>query len=219
MLILDLCCGTQSLKETCNHLSYKYIGLDINEITDKKKPDICVNILDWDYVKYFQENEKPDLIWFSPPCTEYSCLNNARPNKTPNIKLANEIVQKGLEIIKYCDCKFILENPQTGTLKDQNFMIDLEFTDVDYCRYGFPYKKRTRLWNNIKFMGNLCMGKDNCEFMKNGKHLYSIGNSSYLTNVKDVNTKKSRLGQRFSIPNRLIEDIFKKWEEVQKHPI
>ena len=158
--------------------------------------------------KYFEENKMPSLIWFSPPCTEYSCLNNAMPNKKPNIELANKIVMKGLEIIKYCNCKFILENPQTGTLKEQYFMKDLEFTDVDYCRYGFPYKKRTRLWNNLNFSGKLCFGKKDCNYMEKGKHLYSIGNSSYATNVREVNTNKSRLGQRYSIPNPLIEEIF-----------
>ena len=208
MLILDLCCGTQSIKEMCNKYNFEYIGLDINVITDKKRADICVDILEWDYFKYFEENKMPSLIWFSPPCTEYSCLNNAMPNKKPNIELANKIVMKGLEIIKYCNCKFILENPQTGTLKEQYFMKDLEFTDVDYCRYGFPYKKRTRLWNNLNFSGKLCFGKKDCNYMEKGKHLYSIGNSSYATNVREVNTNKSRLGQRYSIPNPLIEEIF-----------
>jgi len=207
MYLLDLCCGTQSIKEMCDKYMLEYIGLDINVITDKKRADICEDILKWDYIKYFKENGFPRLIWFSPPCTEYSCLNNALPNKKPNIELANKIVMKGLEIIKYCNCKFVLENPQTGRLKEQNFMIDLEYTDVDYCRYGFPYKKRTRLWNNINFLGKLCFGKNHCEFMEGAKHLYSIGNSSYNTNVKEVNTNKSRLGQRYSIPNYLIEEI------------
>ena len=29
-------------------------------------------------------------------------------------------------------------------------MNEFDFKDVDYCKYGFKYKKRTRLWNNIR---------------------------------------------------------------------
>ena len=200
MYYLDLCCGSKSLKDLCDK---NYIGLDIIE---KYNPDILVNILDWNYKKYFEENGKPFFIWFSPPCNEYSALNNAMPNKTPNIQLANKIVKKGLEIIKYVGCKFIIENPQTGTLKNQNILNDINFTDVDYCSYGFPYKKRTRLWNNINFNGDLCK-KKLCPFKTGGRHNYSIGNSSYKTNVKEVGNKQSRLLQRYSIPKELLNKI------------
>ena len=29
-------------------------------------------------------------------------------------------------------------------------MLNRPFTDIDYCKYGMPYRKRTRLWNNIQ---------------------------------------------------------------------
>lgn len=201
MYYLDLCCGSKSLKKL--FLDYKYVGLDINE---KNNPELCCNILEWDYIKYFNENEKPFFIWFSPPCTEYSCLNYARPNKKPNIQLANKIVKKGLEIINYCKCKFIIENPQTGTLKKQGILDNINYTDVDYCSYGFPYKKRTRLWNNINFKGLLCK-KKLCPFKLGKRHVYSVGNSTYKTNLKEVGKKKNRLMQRYAIPELLLESI------------
>lgn len=198
---LDLCAGSQSLKTLFPE--HQYVSLDIEQ---KYSPCICVDILTWNYKKYFKENGKPFFIWFSPPCNEYSILNHARPNKIPNITLANSIVKKGLEIINYVNCNFVIENPQTGSLKKQGILDHIQYTDVDYCSYGFPYKKRTRLWNNINFKGELCK-KNKCPFMIGRRHVYSIGNSSYKTNVKEIGKKKTRLQQRYAIPDLLLCQI------------
>ena len=201
--ILDICSGSQSLKTLCEDNNLKYISLDINK---NSNPVLLTDLCKWDYKKYFEDHEKPYFIWFSPPCNEYSLLNNARPNKICDIEGSNKIVKKGLEIIKYCDCKFIIENPDTSTLKNQGILDEIPYTKVDYCSYGFPYKKRTRLWNNIELKGSLCKKKD-CPYKIGNRHIYSIGNSSYKTNVKEFSNKKSRLDQRYAIPPLLIESI------------
>ena len=206
--ILDMCCGTQSIKTAVLANGFEYVGLDINSETDKAIPNIVSDIKNWDYKSYFETNGKPSFIWFSPPCCEYSCLNYARPEKTPDIVGSNKIVKAGLEIIDYCACQYMIENLQTSKLKNQDFMT-FPYCDIDYCAYGFPYKKRTRLWNNISFVGEKCKGKE-CPYKENGRHQYSIGNSTYKTNVREVNTKKSRLGQRYSIPEPLLNSIIKK---------
>tara|TARA_R110001599_G_scaffold69904_2_gene196569 strand:- start:2222 stop:2812 length:591 start_codon:yes stop_codon:yes gene_type:complete len=187
----------------CFNKEWNYVSLDIEE---KYKPDICISILDFDYKKYFEKNGLPVFVWFSPPCNEYSSLNYAMPNKIPDIEGSNNIVRKGLEIIEYIGCKFVIENPQTGTLKKQGILDNIKYTDVDYCQYGFPYRKRTRLWNNIGLKGHLC-NKKTCQYVLNGRHEYSIGNSSYKTNVKKVGIKKSRLEQRYSVPDKLLLSI------------
>lgn len=198
---LDLCSGSKSMQNFNKEM--RYVSLDVER---KYDPDICISILNWDYVKYFQEHGKPSFIWFSPPCNEYSALNYARPEKVPDIIGSNAIVMKGLEIIQYVCCPFVIENPQTGTLKNQGILDHIDFIDVDYCRYGFAYRKRTRLWNNFKLEGEKCV-KNECPYIKNGRHIYSIGNSSYKTNVKEIGTKRSRLEQRYSVPEKLLTHI------------
>ena len=198
---LDLCSGSKSMKNFCS--TKRYVSLDIEP---KYSPDILTSILDWDYKSYFAQHGKPVFIWFSPPCNEYSSLNNARPEKVPDIEGSNSIVRRGLEIITYAECKFVIENPQSGTLKKQGILDHISYADVDYCRYDYPYRKRTRLWNNIGFQGKLC-DKKMCPFITGGRHQYSIGNSSYKTNVREIGTKRSRLEQRYSVPEKLLTEI------------
>ena len=112
-----------------------------------------------------------DAIWSSPCCTNYSCAR--RGAKTPrNLPLADSLVLRSQEIINYFNPRvWFIENPQTGLLKDRRFMHSIPFSDVDYCCYcDWGYRKRTRLWNNVNFTGKLCLGKDSCPNMENGKH-------------------------------------------------
>ena len=49
---------------------------------------------------------------------------------------------------------------QTGKLKDQWVLIGFPYVDVDYCKYGMPYRKRTRLWNEVSGLNKeICVRK------------------------------------------------------------
>ena len=161
MNLLEMFSGTGSVGLVAKSLGFNVISLDL------KNADINTDILKWDY-KQFDRNHF-DFIWSSPPCTEYSI---AKTRGIRNIEYANSIVLKTIEIIKYFNPKyFVIENPQTGLLKNQEFMNEFDFKDVDYCKYGMPYRKRTRLWNNITTWKPKDLCKKDCDNIRNNKHI------------------------------------------------
>lgn len=198
MRTLDLFCGTKSFSKIADAKGYETYTLDILE---KFNPTYCVNLMDWDYKQlpkgYF------DIIWASPNCKDYSCLNFLRKNLNKDLTESNNLIKKTLEIIEYFEPKYwFLENPQTGKLKHQEFMKDLPFNDVDYCKYGFDYRKRTRIWNNLdNWKGKvLCKKNHYCDKRIDGKHQ----NFRWITRGSGT---CSRWERRISIPKELIEEI------------
>lgn len=203
MKLLELFCGTKSVSKAVGYKFSTVINVDIDP---SFHPSICSDILTWDYkvypVGFF------DVIWASPPCQEYSCLNYARPNKIPNITLSDQIVQKTIEIIEYFNpSEFFIENPQTGLLKTREFMLGIPFIDVDYCRFSsWGYKKRTRIWTLANVNDNLCLGPNKCKNMVGKAHKSALGNHSHAKEYWGI--KGKRLEQRYSIPSALIEYLF-----------
>ena len=154
--MLELFSGTGSVGQVAKELGYDVISLDRD-----LEAHIQIDIMDWDYT------DLPpwmfDVIWASPPCTEYS---RAKTCGTRDIEGSNEVVKRTLEIIEYFKPKYwIIENPQTGLLKEQEFMMWIPYNDIDYCKYGMPYRKRTRLWNNIDSWHPKPLCKRDCDAM------------------------------------------------------
>lgn len=147
-----------------------------------------------------------DFIHSSPPCTEYSRAKTVGVRK---IEEANAIVLKTIEIIEYFNPKaYIIENPATGLLKYQPFMTGKLFKDIDYCKYGFNYRKRTRLWNNIKNWTPRPLCQKDCGKMNGNRHRESAQRgSSRMANGRDTN--KHTQDELYRIPSELIEEILR----------
>ena len=212
MNCLELFSGTHSVGKRLEYKGYNVVSLDL------KDADINCNILDWDYTIY--PKDYFDYIHASPPCDTFSnCRRSWIGRKlkahgdtiiTKEILDKDErtiglpILNKTLEIIKYFNPKnFTIENPQTGNMK--KYITDVSFTDVDYCMYGFPYKKRTRIWNNFNFQGNKC--NKNCGNVENGRHITNCGhsyNDKYTSKMN--NFHNTSLKERYRIPEKLIND-------------
>ena len=79
----------------------------------------------------------------------------------------------------------MLENPQTGELKNRDVIRGIPYVDACYCMYGYVYSKRTRFWGSANLIDQLkpvlkvCCKTDHCPYSSittkgNLKHHYSI---------------------------------------------
>jgi hypothetical protein len=141
--MLDLFCGTGSFGDVFRAAGYVVVSLDADL---RWKPDICVDVMHWDYKNMFSVGYF-DVITASPPCTEYSVALTTRPR---NLDAGNVIVQRTLDIIShFLPTRWIIENPRTGLLKNQSFMKGIAYVDVDYCQFSdWGYRKATRIWGD-----------------------------------------------------------------------
>lgn len=202
MKILELCSGTGSFSEIAKARGHQVFTIDIDK---KFNPSLCKDVMDLTIQEITCLFGEPDIIWASPPCTEYS---HAKRKGVRKIEEANKVVLKIIEIIKQLEPKYwIIENPQTGLLKAQEFMKNFRFTDCSYCKYGMPYRKQTRFWHNFNLKLKTC-NKD-CNFMDGNKHIASAGNGR-----REWHSKGKFLGQKdkYPVPKELCLDIIKQCE-------
>lgn len=244
MRVLELFSGTKSVGKICNELGWEVISLDL------KDADINTDILDWNY----REEYKPkdfDIIWASPPCDTFSMLRGCHIGRSLKKKdgsgmyiltrqhlqddidnIGLPILRKTQEIIDYFKpTYFFIENPQTGKMKDY---LDYPFYDVDYCKYSdWGYRKRTRIWTNLKGFNPKTCKLDCDNIIPNNKcHKSGIGNCRTImidNKIKRVKGKEelekykhypqvqtyvkgggSNRNTRYRIPPKLIRELFNK---------
>jgi hypothetical protein len=165
--------------------------------------DIKCDIMDWDYTlyppRYF------DVIWASPPCTEYS---QAKTTGVRDIVMANAIVQRTVDIIDYFRPNYyVIENPQGGLLKSQGMMQDFSFDDVDYCKYGMPYRKRTRMWNNIRGWAPKPLCRKDCGHMDGNRHTETAQRGP-SKGEPTFGRQKHKQSELYMVPPDLIREMF-----------
>ena len=114
-----------------------------------------------------------------------------------------------MEIIRYFDPKYwIMENPQGGTLKGQTAVSQLAFNDIDYCKYGFPYRKRTKLWSNLDCWTPRTLCRRDCGSMMENKKRRKETAQRGPRRVGGVLQKESHgLSTLYRVPHELITEI------------
>jgi hypothetical protein len=112
---LDLFSGTGAVGRHLAKLGFQVTTLDWDR---NFNPDICVNILDWDYRQYPSRYFR--LISAGVPCTEYSRAKTVGERK---ILEADAIALRSLEILEYFRPEiWWIENPRTGLIKMRKFI-------------------------------------------------------------------------------------------------
>jgi site-specific DNA-cytosine methylase len=200
MNCLDLFCGTKSFTKEAIKFGYECYTVDILE---QFEPTFCCDILEWDYKQFPRGFFK--IIWASPNCKDYSSLNFLSTKKK-DLTHSNKLVEKTIEIIEYFNPTYwYMENPDGGLLRDQDCitMNWLPHNTIDYCKYGFSTRKRTRIWNdNPLWTGrSICQGDNRCKMKKDtNKHV----NFRWITRGPG---KTSRWEERIKIPKDLMVEI------------
>lgn len=215
MKVLELFSGSQSIGKICREKGWDVVSVDITDYDGLSVPTHTVDVMEFDYKQY----EHFDIVWASPPCVNYSTLQRSNYGRTirgevytreireRNMQESDKLVQKTLEIIEYFkpDLWFI-ENPQTGELKNRQFMIDLDlpYYDVTYCKYSdWGYRKSTRIWTNKKGF--------NAKFCKRDCDNYDHENKKHKVEVSRAPVPKECINKylfRSRIPPLLIQDLF-----------
>ena len=159
MRLLELFCGGKSVSKVAKKFGYECVSVDI---LPRLEPDICCDILDLDYksLGYF------DIVWASPPCTEFSIAKTVGERK---LESALQLVFKAMEIIVHINPKYyVIENP-LGLLR--KFLPADDRITVSYCKYGFLYRKNTDLWTDVPFVPKRCLVGTYCDHKRmHGRH-------------------------------------------------
>ena len=92
MRLLELFSGTGSFGQPFRNANHDVISVDIDPTFN---PEICEDILTFSYCKL---PWVPDIIWGSPPCTEYS---RAKTKGIRKLEYADSLVAKFIEIRDY----------------------------------------------------------------------------------------------------------------------
>tara|TARA_Y100000389_G_C17339250_1_gene452375 strand:+ start:43 stop:690 length:648 start_codon:yes stop_codon:yes gene_type:complete len=208
--ILELFSGTRSVGNAFGR-KYKNCKVMSLDIDGKFNPTIQKDILKWNYKNCNFSHF--DIIWASPPCTEYSIAKTIGSRK---LDKADSIVKQTFKIIKHFKPTYwFIENPGGGGLLSKRpFMTKYRkyLNTCCYCKYGSKYKKPTCIWTNVE---NMCLKyctKDTpCSFRK--KYHFHEYTSQESRNPKNKHHfgKRIQFGSeaRSVIPNKLIFTFMK----------
>ncbi len=202
--VLEVFSGLGSVSETMHKmLKCPVETIDVNA---EVHPTMCMDVLQWSCEASGLQQKYPQkhpIIFASPPCEHYSRMRTTSPR---DLEMADRHVDAVRKISEDLDAVLVfIENPATGLLKTRDVINFLPYSyTVDYCQYGFLYKKSTMIWCNKElegFQAKRCPG-DACASVfedvlggKRYRHVYEYNGMP--------------LDQRQRVPDQLVVSLLK----------
>ena len=165
--LLELFSGTGSVGRAFEALGWQVTSVDIEA---KCFPVICCDVMELEAGEVMAVYGHVDLIWASPPCTQYLCARTTA--RTPRDLLgADAMVGPVLDLADALFCHYMIENPHSGLLQTRPVVHGIPMRVLDYCRYGTPYRKRTSIWTNTGYVPGRPLCQKKCESSDDRAHL------------------------------------------------
>lgn len=156
MKVLELFSGTECLSNAFRAKGHECFTIDWNE---KFPSSLHIDIMDVTPEMILEKFGQPDVIWAAFDCTTFSLAaiskHRTKNKKTGNLdpisdyaKYCDMVNQHTLELIRALKPKYyFIENP-VGGLCSMDYMQGIPRYMITYCKYGFPYQKRTHIFTN-----------------------------------------------------------------------
>jgi len=106
-LMLDLCCGLKGASAAMRERGWEIVTVDLDA---KFHPTFVADVRDWAW-----NGQRPDLVWSSPPCTEFS--RESMPWTRKGIIPDMSIVDACVRISRETDARFWLLENTRGAIK------------------------------------------------------------------------------------------------------
>lgn len=148
MRMLELFSGTGNMAAAFREAGYKTLTVDLHQDADLQadirelRPQEIIE----------QLGGRPDVIWASPPCTQFSIASVSTHWKDGNPPdEGTELLSHALRLIMALKPRYwFIENPR-GMMRKLPIMDYLPRRTLTFCQYGDNAMKPTDVWTNHKF--------------------------------------------------------------------
>jgi len=204
MHLLELFSGTGSVGRAIRARGSGVTSVDLEE---RFSPTICCDVLE------LQAEDIPGpvhLLWASPPCTHYSRARS-KANTPRDLEGSDRLVRKVLQLAEQLGCPFLFENPD-GLLKTREVVRGIPFRLVDYCSYGYMYRKRTAIWTNTDWRPAKPLCRHDCPATVQGDRGRLRHAQHAQQGGRRGGGKRHSLEELYSLPALLCEELAQ-WAE------